>query len=108
MRGAPNGKIGAVILAAGRSRRMGKPKLLLPWRGTSVLGHLITQWQRLELGQIAVVCGADDALVHGELDCLGFPQTQRILNPDPDRGMFSTIQCAAKWQSWHTALTHWA
>jgi len=35
--------VGVVILAAGRSARMGRPKLLLPWGGTSVLGHLLAQ-----------------------------------------------------------------
>ncbi|HRY59690.1 MAG: NTP transferase domain-containing protein [Verrucomicrobia bacterium] len=39
--------LGVVLLAAGRSARMGKPKLLLPWGDTSVLGHLIRQWQSL-------------------------------------------------------------
>ena len=33
---------------------------------------------------------------------------QRILNPAPDRGMFSSIQCAANWSGWQPALTHWA
>ena len=48
MRGPPatgSVRVGVVILAAGRSRRMGKPKLLLPWGETSVLGHLIRQWE---------------------------------------------------------------
>jgi molybdenum cofactor cytidylyltransferase len=45
--------LGAVILAAGRSTRMGQPKLLLPWGKTSVLGHLIGQWQSAGAGQIA-------------------------------------------------------
>ena len=33
--------ITAIILAAGRSRRMGQPKMLLPWGETTVLGHVI-------------------------------------------------------------------
>src|ERR1035437_2980619 len=50
--------VGVVILAAGRSARMGKPKLLLPWGGTSVLGHLIEEWRALHAKQIDVVCDA--------------------------------------------------
>ena len=38
---------GVIILAAGASSRMGRPKMLLPWGATSVLGHLIGQWQTL-------------------------------------------------------------
>ena len=33
--------IAAVILAAGQSKRMGQPKMMLPWHGTTVLGRVI-------------------------------------------------------------------
>ncbi len=100
--------LGAVVLAAGRSRRMGRPKLLLAWKGTSVLGHLVAEWRRAGAGQVAVVCAAGDKDVPGELDRLGFPGTGRILNPAPERGMFSSIQCAARWPGWGAGLSHLA
>jgi molybdenum cofactor cytidylyltransferase len=100
-------KLGVVILAAGASKRMGKPKLLLPWGKTSVLGHIIFQWQGLGAGQISVVCAAQDRAVSEELDKLGFAQADRIINPIPGRGMFSSIQCAAAWDGWKEILTHW-
>jgi molybdenum cofactor cytidylyltransferase len=100
--------VGAVILAAGRSARMGKPKLLLPWGETSVLGHLIEEWRALHAKQIAVVCAPGDRAIQAELDRLGFPAQNRIINPAPARGMFSSIQCAAQWPGWQAALTHWA
>src|SRR6266576_2739159 len=78
--------LAAVLLAAGRSSRMGRPKLLLPWGATSVLGHLLDQWQALKSEQIAVVCAADDLLVQAELDRLGFSATDRILNVAKNRG----------------------
>lgn len=34
-------QISAIILAAGESRRMGQPKLLLPWGKTTVLGQVV-------------------------------------------------------------------
>jgi molybdenum cofactor cytidylyltransferase len=34
--------ISAVILAAGASRRMGQPKMLLPWGATNVIGQVVT------------------------------------------------------------------
>src|SRR2546428_14120211 len=89
--------LAAVLLAAGRSSRMGRPKLLLPWGGTSVLGHLIDQWQVLKAEQIAVVCAADDLLIQAELDRLGFSANDRVLNAAAERGMFSSIRCAAQW-----------
>jgi molybdenum cofactor cytidylyltransferase len=100
--------LGVIILAAGRSSRMGRPKLLLPWGRTSVLGHLVAQWRDLGAKQIAVVCAPGHRVMRLELDRLGFPPRDRILNPAPDRGMFSSIQCAAQWPGWQAKLTHWA
>jgi molybdenum cofactor cytidylyltransferase len=100
--------VGVVILAAGRSARMGRPKLLLPWNQTSVLGHLIGQWRALGVKQIAVVCAPGQQAVQAELNRLGFPVGNRIYNPTPERGMISSIQCAAQWPGWQTAVTHWA
>jgi len=98
---------GVVILAAGRSSRMGRPKLLLPWGKTSVLDHLIKQWRALRAKQIAVVCAPGSRAIGAELDRLGFPARNRIINPAPQRGMFSSIQCAAQWPGWQARLTHW-
>jgi molybdenum cofactor cytidylyltransferase len=98
---------GVVILAAGSSSRMGRPKLLLPWGETSVLGHLIGQWTYAGAQQIAVVCAPDARPIRGELDRLGFPESNRIVNPSPGRGMFSSIRCAADWPGWEPDLTHW-
>src|SRR5882672_103457 len=100
--------VGTLILAAGRSRRMGEPKLLLPWGQTSVLGHLLHQWQSLGVKQLTVVCAADDPTIPCELERLGFPAAQWIFNPVPDRGMFSSLQCAARWPNWQPELSHWA
>jgi molybdenum cofactor cytidylyltransferase len=97
---------GVVILAAGKSSRMGCPKLLLPWGSTTVLGHLIASWQALRARQIAVVSDASQHHIAEELERLHFPVGERIPNPNPERGMFSSIRCAAAWTGWDTALTH--
>ncbi len=98
---------GAVILAAGSSQRMGRPKLLLPWAGTTVLGHLLQRWRELGAAQIAAVCAADAPGMQDEMNRLEFPEENRISNPAPARGMFSSIQCAAAWPGWKPELTHW-
>ncbi|MGD0614689.1 MAG: nucleotidyltransferase family protein [Verrucomicrobiota bacterium] len=105
--GQENLSYGVIVLAAGSSRRMGRPKLLLPWGDTTVLGHLIETWRSLLARQIVVVCATDARAIGEELDRLRFPAEDRIFNPDPERGMFSSIQRAAAWGGWKGELTHW-
>jgi molybdenum cofactor cytidylyltransferase len=97
---------GVVILAAGASSRMGQPKMLLPWGETTVIGRLLEQWREIPATQIAVMCAAGDLAIAAELDRLGFAPEARIINSDPARGMFSSIQAAAQWQGWNPALGH--
>ncbi len=73
-----------------------------------MLGHLIKQWRTLGAKQTSVVCAAADRDIQAELDRLGFAEKDRIINLSPERGMFSSIQCAAQWPGWQAALTHWA
>jgi molybdenum cofactor cytidylyltransferase len=101
-------KPGVVILAAGFSTRMGRPKLLLPWDGTTVLGGLLAQWRTAGATQIAVVCAENNVAIHEELDRQKLSANQRILNPRPEDGMFSSIRCAVAWAGWRPDLTHWA
>jgi molybdenum cofactor cytidylyltransferase len=100
--------MGVVILGAGASSRMGRPKLLLPWRATTVVGHIISQWCELGASQIAVVQRNNDLALTVELDRLNFPQSDRIRNPNPGHGMFSSILCAANWDGWRDNLKSFA
>lgn len=62
-----NRDIEAVILAAGRSLRMGQPKLALPWGNSTVLGHIISVLEEngsaFGLHRIVVVSGAAHPLI---------------------------------------------
>ncbi len=49
--------IAAVVLAAGRSTRMGTPKLLLTLSGRSVLRHVVDHVRASRCGEIVVVVG---------------------------------------------------
>ena len=69
-----------------------------------MLGHIFQQWRRL-VEQIAVVHGSNEEIVR-EMDRLRIAAAQRIENPEPERGMFSSIQCAAKWTGWGNAVSH--
>lgn len=96
---------GVIILGAGASSRMGRPKLLLPWRGTTVVGQIVSQWRELGAAQIAVVHRPGDAPLLAELDRLNLPACDRIENPQPENGMFSSILCAANWAGWKKEIS---
>ena len=106
--GKNHARLGVVILGAGASVRMGKAKLILPWRGTTVIGGILAQWRELGAAQITVVLRPDATMLAAELDRLGFSKSGRIENPQPERGMFSSIVCAANWDGWHPDISSWA
>ncbi|MDB6023320.1 MAG: uncharacterized protein JWQ04_3177, partial [Pedosphaera sp.] len=108
MTSKPKFELGVIILAAGQSSRMGRPKMLLSWGENTVLGHLIELWSQLPTEQVVVVCAKADSGIRSELDRLHFTPENRVVNLDPARGMFSSVQCAARWKGWHPTLTHWA
>lgn len=50
--------VGAIVLAAGLSRRMGQPKVLLPWtRGRSILEQILEQLILARIPNVIVVTG---------------------------------------------------
>lgn len=57
--------IAAIILAAGESKRMGRPKMLLPWGNDTVLGQVISTYQAAGIDEIVVVTGGAHILVSG-------------------------------------------
>src|SRR5215203_1202084 len=77
---------------------MGRAKMLLPWRETTVLGTSIAQWRLAGAAQVTIVCAEGQPEIAADLDRLGVSRGERIINPDPARGMFSSIQCAARWE----------
>ncbi len=50
--------ISAIILAAGLSQRMGQPKMLLPWKESTVLQTVIEAFRTVGLMDIVVIAGA--------------------------------------------------
>lgn len=55
---APARRLGAVVLAAGASRRMGRPKALIRWRGASFAERALELATRAGCAPIVVVTGA--------------------------------------------------
>ena len=86
--------ISAIILAAGESKRMRQPKMLLPWGNTTVLGHVIQVYQNASLGKIIVITGAERNAVEQVASEQGVPS---LHNPDYSRGeMLSSIQAGLR------------
>ena len=48
----------AIVLAAGASKRLGKPKQLLPYKESTLLNHTITELLKLQNVDVYVVLGA--------------------------------------------------
>jgi molybdenum cofactor cytidylyltransferase len=80
----------AIVLAAGLSRRMGQPKLLLPVEGVPVIRRTVQRLLDAGIETVLVVVGPgpDAALIASALD--GLPVTL-VTNPAPGRGQASSI-----------------
>ena len=50
----------SILAAAGRSRRMGQPKLLLPWNETTVIDHVLQSWTSSRVSETIIVIRKDD------------------------------------------------
>jgi molybdenum cofactor cytidylyltransferase len=80
-----------VVLAAGRSSRMGEPKGLVQVRGRAWLEVQLDAIERAG-GRAVVVLGTDRELYLQALPDLA-SRARIAFNDDPDRGPFSSLQC---------------
>lgn len=79
----------AILPAAGASRRMGRPKLLLPFGGTSLVGAVVDALRRAGVGSIVLVTSPDGSDLQVWAREAGLIAA---LNPNPERGMLSSIR----------------
>jgi molybdenum cofactor cytidylyltransferase len=80
----------AIILAAGASSRMGRPKPLLLLDGETFLDRLIGAFSGI-CRPITVVLGYDADRIRAGIRRAA--AAQFVDNPEPDRGMLSSLQC---------------
>jgi molybdenum cofactor cytidylyltransferase len=85
--------IGAIVLAAGRSRRMGTQKLLLPFAGQTVIGHVVDQLLAASIDKIFVVVSGDAPAINQAL--AGRP-VELVENPDPESEMLCSVRCGLR------------
>jgi molybdenum cofactor cytidylyltransferase len=81
--------ITALILAAGQSKRMGQPKMSLPWGETTVLEQVITTFKAAGVDEVLVVTGGARA----QVEALVGNSARSVFNPDYAEGkMLSSVQ----------------
>lgn len=79
-----SGRVGAVILAAGMSRRMGQAKLVLPYKGSTVIGTVLAALNAAGVSPLIAVTGGANEEVEAEIKRLPF-DVLVTRNPEPDQ-----------------------
>lgn len=95
--------IGAIVLAAGASTRMGRQKLLLPFAGTTVVAHIVRELHAAQVAAVYVVVGFEPDRVRA---ALSGTRVNIVENPDYTRGMLSSVRAglASAPMAWSAAL----
>ncbi len=80
--------VALILLAAGQSKRLGKPKQLLKWKGKTLLEHLIGAGAKSRCSSLTVV-------ISPKLDLHAIRQDEMpvrvVTNPNPEAGMGNSI-----------------
>ena len=86
--------ISALILAAGESKRMGQPKMLMPWGDTTVLARVISVFGNAGVQDIIVVTGGYREQVEASVADLS---VRFVFNVDYiNSEMLTSIQCGLR------------
>jgi molybdenum cofactor cytidylyltransferase len=79
----------AVVLAAGRSRRMGTQKLVLPFAGKTVIGHVVDQILNAPVAGVVVVVGPEH---HAIAEALSSRPVTLVVNAEAEAEMLSSVR----------------
>ena len=85
--------INAIVLAAGASKRMGKPKPLLRFRDSTFLEQIVTTLQSSQADGVTVVLGAQAEAIAKAVD---LPDADVIINGDYRKGQLSSLVAGIK------------
>lgn len=92
MSGIPATGHAVVVLAAGSSTRLGQPKQLLRIDGETLLHRMVRLARGTNPATLVVVLPPDANAI---ADALGDQGLTMVINPEPQRGMRSSLQVAA-------------
>ena len=82
----------AVVPAAGSAERFGGKKLLAPVDGEPLLDRTIAALLAGGVDQIIVVVAPEAAELQRDVNAFADARVWPVVNPDPSRGMFSSLQ----------------
>lgn len=85
--------VAGVVLAAGESRRMNCPKLLLPWNDDTVLGCTLANAMAGHVKPLTVICGAEAEAIAAQAAAKGLSW---LLNENYALGQSTSLICGLK------------
>ena len=84
-------RIAAIVLAAGKSERMGRPKALLPLRGSTFLENILATIKHSAIAETVVVVGH-----HADTILAAIQVEHSVINADYEKGMTTSIQAGIR------------
>jgi len=85
--------IAAIVLSAGESSRMRRPKALLSIEGETFIGRIVAALKRTQVGKIVVVLGHNAEQLAAAIRPLG---VEILVNSDYRLGQLSSLQVAVR------------
>jgi len=82
--------VGAIVLAAGASERMGRRKQTLGYRDSTMVRAVLGAALGAGIGPVVLVAPPDDPSLENAADGL---EVSVVVNPDPSRGNLSSLRC---------------
>jgi molybdenum cofactor cytidylyltransferase len=83
----------AIVLSAGESSRMGRPKALLPIEGETFIGRIVASLKQTQVGKIIVVLGHNSDLLAAAIRPLA---VDILINTNYKLGQLSSLQVAVR------------
>lgn len=85
--------IAALVLAAGESRRMGRPKAFLPVRGTTFIERIVRTLEQTKVDGIVVVLGHEASRMAKRIEHL---EVETVVNENYRLGQLSSLQAGIR------------
>ncbi len=85
--------VSAILLAAGEAKRMGRPKLLMPFGGTTILERTLDNLLNSKVDEVILVLGAEAQQMKG---IVARKTVKAVFNPDYRRGMSTSLIAGLK------------